>query len=312
MKVYTIRNERIVQITPAEISKGKATVWIRSINPGQKEIAFLAALTKAPVEEFKEFMEEDERPRLEIQKYLQFIYRTPYAEDGEIITVPASIFIYNNIVVTLEKQKTGALDYIENLVLQGRRRFLFRKSPITFLIYFIDKVNDEFFAKVDKIADTVDLFREKETGLTKDMMEKVYSLSVTLAFFNRSLLANIEVLNHLRKAYYRMITPKDKEHFEELYFDALQILDTEKVQREIVSNLFNLQSIITSTKLNDLMKKVTLLALIMLVPTLIAGLYGMNVTLPLADNPLAFVYIIGVMVGVTIFAIIVFKLLKWL
>ena len=311
MKAYTLKQEHVVDIALEDVKRTKNNVWVRSINPSKEEIAILSQITKAPIDEFKEFLEEDERPRLEIQKYLQLIFRTPFIEDGEVITVPVSVFVYGNCVVTVEKQRTGALDYIEGLVKQGRRRFLFKKSPITFLIYFVDKVNDEFFAKIDSIADTVDLFREKKS-LDKEMMEKVYSLSVTLAFFNRSLMANIEVLNHLRKAYFRLFTPKDKEQFEELYFDALQILDTEKVQREIVANLFNLQTSITAVKLNEFVKKLTLIAMIMLVPTLISGIYGMNVAIPFSSNPFAFYYILIGMFGVTFLAIIVFKLLKWL
>ena len=312
MKAYTVKNDKIAEVPLDQLSKYKTTIWIRAINPSQKEIEFLAGITEAPIEEFKEFLEEDERPRLEVQNYLQLIYRCPYTENGEIITVPVTVFINKHLVVTIEKQKTAALDYIEALTQEGKRRFLYRKSPMTFLTYFVDKINDEFFAKIDKIADTVELFRERKHGLSREMTEKVYSLSVTLAFFNQSLLANIEVLNHLRKAYFRLITPKDKEHFDELYHDALQILDTEKVQREIVANLFNLQSVITSAKLNEFIKKLTLLALIMLVPTLLSGIFGMNVPLPFAhDDPFAFYYILFFMFLITVGSIGFFKYMKW-
>ncbi len=308
MNVYTLRNDRVVDIALKEIPKGAYNVWIRSVNPGSEEIKLLSNLVCAPADEFHEFLKQDERSRLDVGKYLQLILRVPFLEEGSIVTVPVSLFIYQRFIITVEKEKTAMLDYIENLVLQNKRRFLFTRSSTAFLVYFIDRANDEFFAKTDKIADTLELFRSSER-MSKEMMHKVYSLSVTLSFFNQGIIANIEVLNTLRKMHGKFAA-KDKIHFKELYFDALQIFDAAKVQREIVLHLFNVQSIITSTRLNEYLKRLTLIALIIMIPTLVSGLYGMNIPLPFAHHPHAFFIVLILMFVAAVIGIIVFKLLE--
>ncbi len=308
MRILTLQNDKILELSPKNL-KSSNNIWIRSINPSNKEIALLSEITHAPEEEFREFLKEDERPRLDVNKYIQLIYRIPFLEDGSVVTMPVSIFVYKKFIVTVEKQQTGALNYIESLVLQNKRRFLFKKSSMTFLTYFIDRVNDEFFATTHKIADTLEMFKTTE-GLTKEMTKKVYSLSVTLSFFNQSLIGNIEVLNNLRKSKSRAFSYKDRDNFKELYVDALQTFDAAKVQREIVLNLFNLQSIIASARMNEYIKKLTIITLVIMIPTFITGLYGMNLTLPLAGTPGSFYIILGVMVAAAVLGVGLFKFLE--
>jgi magnesium transporter len=308
MRILTLENDKITELSPNNLTC-KNNIWIRSINPSAKEIALLSKLIHAPEEEFKEFLKEDERPRLDLNKYTQLIYRIPFLEDGSVVTMPVSVFVYKKFIVTVEKQQTGALNYIESLVLQNKRRFLFKKSAMTFLTYFIDRVNDEFFATTHKIADTLEMFKVTE-GLTKEMTKKVYSLSVTLSFFNQSLIGNIEVLNNLRKSKSTAFSSKDKDNFKELYVDALQIFDAAKVQREIVLNLFNLQSIIASARMNEYIKKLTIITLVIMIPTFITGLYGMNLALPLADSPGSFYIVLGVMIVAAVVGVGLFKFLE--
>jgi magnesium transporter len=103
----------------------------------------------------------------------------------------------------------------------------------------------------------------------------------------------------------------DREAFADIYFDALQILDTLKIQREMIMNIFNIQSIISSNQMNWFMKKLTALALIIMIPTLISGIYGMNVdNLPFADQ--GFWFVIVVMFFVTGMLFFMFKKFDWL
>lgn len=308
MKVFTLRNDRVADVKVQEALKSDYNVWIRSISPDDVEIALLSDITHAPIEEFKEFMKQDERSRLDVGKHFQLILRVPFLEDGSVVTVPVTLFIYKKFIITVEKEKTAMLDYIENLVVQNKRRFLFTRASTAFLVYFIDRVNDEFFAKTDKIADTLELFRSSEK-MSKEMMQKVYSLSVTLSFFNQALIANIDALNALRKLPGKF-TVKDKEQFKELYFDALQIFDAAKVQREIVLHLFSLQSIITSARMNEYIKRLTILTVIIMIPTMISGIYGMNLSLPFAEHPNGFFIVLGIMLISAVVGVAAFKLME--
>lgn len=310
MKTYTLEDGRIVELKG--IKKTYNTVWIRSTSPDEAEIKKLSGIIGAPEEDFLEFMKEDERPRLDVARHLQVIYRTPFTEDGDIITVPVSFFIRNNIIITVEKNNVPLLDKLENVVSKNKMKFLFKRNTGYFLYFVLDGMNNEFLKVVDRIAETAEVFKESATILTRKNVEKIYSLNTTLSFFNQALLANIEVLSALRKLYFKPFTPRNKKDFEELYVDALQILDTEKIQREIITNLFNLQSIISTNRLNTLMKRLTVIAVIIMIPTLISGIYGMNIDLPLQQNPSAFLMLVGIMVLICVVLLVFFKLVDWL
>jgi magnesium transporter len=121
------------------------------------------------------------------------------------------------------------------------------------------------------------------------------------------LVADLEVLNQLRKSYHRAFTPENRKQFAELYFDLLQVLDTEKIQRDSIANLFNMQAVIASNRLNDFMKKVTVVAILVAVPTFISGIYGMNVKLPFQESEHTFWLLIGIMATIASALIILFR-----
>lgn len=316
MQAYLLRGERVESIPISKISSSKQShrlVWVRAVKPEEAELLILAEIAQTPVEEFKEFMEEDERPRLDVERTLQVIYSAPYQTEDDIYTVPMSIFINKNVVVTVEKEQLVVLDKMEEDIAAGKLRFLFRRNAGNFLYYLLDKTNDRFLRIIDTISERIELFTERTAVISRENMEKVYAHSVTLSFFNQALLANIEMLNSLRKLYFRSFTRENKEQFAELYYDALQILDAEKIQREVVTNLFQLQSIIAGTRLNNFMKRLTALGLVILIPTFITGLYGMNVVhMPLADHPLGFYWLLLIIMLITILILFLFQKLKWL
>ncbi|MBN2422677.1 magnesium transporter CorA family protein [Candidatus Woesearchaeota archaeon] len=287
--------------------------WIRVINPTEETIKKLASYTRIPVEEFLESLEEDERPRLTLKRYIELIYRSPLIEKGEVSTLPVYIYLFQDKIITIEKSEISILSKISSLMEKNKAKFLFKKGFAYFIFYILDKINDDFLTNIDRIAANIDVYEEvTKRELTRKDIEKIYEQSVTLSFFNQALIANIEVLNSLRKGYFKQFTPKDKQLFEELYFDALQILDTEKVQREAITNLFNLQSIIVSSRLNEFMKKLASIALIIAIPTMISGIYGMNfVNIPLKNHPLGFYITSFIIFVITCLMFLYFRKSKW-
>jgi magnesium transporter len=309
--VFSFKKDKIQKIKIEKLSKGKS--WIRAVNPDHEEIKKLSKYTEIPLEELQESFEEDERPRITTEKYIEIIYRAPYLENDEITTLPLYIYIYKNRLITIEKKPNHVLTNIKESMDNNKFKFLFRKGYGYFIFFILDKINDEFLLNIDKIAANIDVYEEvTKRDLTRKDLEKIYEQSVTLSFFNQALIANIEVLNSLKKGYFIHFKEKDKELFEELYFDALQVLDTEKIQREAITNLFNLQSAISSSKLNEFIKKLTSIALIIAIPTLISGMFGMNfLNIPLRSHPYGFYITSFFILLISIFVFLYFRKSYW-
>jgi magnesium transporter len=299
-----------------DLANQKRFFWIRFVQPSQEEIEFIEkVLSFEPedTEDLKDFLKEGGRPVLSKESFIEVIYSVPYTEsDGDIVTEPIAIYIKKNFVLTIEKKALPACEKIIKLISKKKARYLFKKNTIFFLAQLIDKINDEFLFNVNKIASRTDILSSRTDKLTEKQIDSISSASTTLAFFNQAIIANIEVLNGLRKMHHRSFTDDDRDTFNDLYSDARQVLDVEKVQREVIMNIFNLQSIISTNHINEFMKKLTSLALIITVPMLISGIYGMNINgLPFATHKFSFWIIMGIMAIITTIIYIIFKKIDW-
>ncbi|MBU0666666.1 MAG: CorA family divalent cation transporter [Nanoarchaeota archaeon] len=312
MEIYTYNGKDIERVENLDQVNNKKLTWIRVINESEEKLQLISEKLEIPLDEFKEFLEEEERPRLEQGRFLELVYQAPFRENDEITTIPVNIFLIKQIFVTVEKEPLNVFQKTASLVNKNKLKFLFKKGQGGMLSYFLDNINDEFLSSIDKIANLTDVLESKGLNISDKQLSNLYDSNVTLTHFNQAVLANIEVLNGLRKSYFKNFTKADLSSFTELYYDALQVRDTEKVQREVISNLFNFQSVAASHRLNKFMKKLTSLALIIMIPTLITGIYGMNINLPLQQSPLAFIYLMIIMFLIVVIGLIIFNKIDWL
>ncbi len=311
IEAYCLHKDKVMKKKLDRIGKDKC--WIRLIKPTPNEIEEVAKIVNIPYQEMIESLEEEERPRLTVMNYVEIIYRVPFVLEEEISTSPLYLYIVNSTMITIEKNPEPILDQVTSSFSKGKSRFLFKKGFPYFIHYVLDKVNDEFLLKINKIATNINIYEEvTKRDLTREDLEKIYEQSVTLSLFNQALIANLEVLNSLKKVHSKFFKQTDVALFEELYYDALQILDTEKVQREAITNLFNLQTALASSRLNEFMKKLTSLAIIMAIPTMISGIYGMNFTyIPLRHSPFGFYITAATIMLITISVLYVFRKANW-
>jgi magnesium transporter len=307
-------NEKTGNVKKEDLTKIKnKTSWVRIVSPDPTQLQLLSKETGVPIEELQESLEEEERPKVSSGKYLEVIYRAPYVLDDELETLPVYFYILENKLVTVEKRPLPVFDNISEDLSKNKKKFLFKKGFAYFIHFVIDKINDDFLIRIDRIASKIDIFENfSKKQMKVDDLEKLYDQSVILSFFNQALIANVEVLNLLRKGYYKQIPRKDRHHFEELYYDVLQVLDTEKIQREVLSNLINVHAVLASSRLNEFMKQLTIIALIITIPTILSGLFGMNfVHIPFREHPLGFYITTAGILGLTFIIYLIFSKKKW-
>ncbi len=312
VEVFYVDTENIKKGKLEKLTSHKT--WIRVVNPTLDKIELLSQHTKIPLEELKESLEEEERPKVSSGDYLEIIYRAPYTVSQDLETLPIYFYLFRDKLITIEKKPLPIMEKISSEMSKNKNKFLFKRGFPYFIFHVIDQINDDYLLKIDKIAARIDIYENfSKREMTVNDIERMYDQSVTLSFFNQALIANVEVLNSLRKGYFNLLRPRDKHMFEELYYNVLQIVDTEKVQREAITNLINVQAILTSTRLNQFMKRLTSIALIVAIPTLLSGIYGMNFKyIPLAEHRYGFWIISGIMIIISIMFLYLFEKLDWL
>lgn len=312
MEIYFLDNSTVVYSEDLFAIDKSKTTWIRLKESSAEQLKMISEFTNIPLDEFQEYFESEERSRLEQGRFLELTYQVPFLEsNGDLRTTSVNIFIIGNLFITVEKERIAPLEKIATMMKKSKMKFLLKGSLGEMLYNFLDKINDSFLASVDKISNLTEVLEIKKDISTEQLM-RLYNYNVVLTYFNQALLGNLEVLIGLRKSYFKKFKKSDLDLFADLYYDNLQIIDTEKIQREVITNIFNFQSIVSSHKLNNFMKRLTFLALLFMVPTLITGIFGMNVKLPLQASEYGFLFVIGLLVFIVILVVYVFKKTDWL
>ncbi|MBR4027112.1 MAG: magnesium transporter CorA family protein, partial [Lachnospiraceae bacterium] len=121
-----------------------------------------------------------------------------------------------------------------------------------------------------------------------------HELESTLVYFATSLRSNSVVLDRLTRYKRLEQYPEDKELLDDVIIENKQAIEMTSIYRDIINGTRELMSSVIDNRLNNVMKSLTSITLIMAIPTIISGLYGMNVnaeSIPFADSPNAFLLI---------------------
>lgn len=282
---------------------GRSLSWVRVVSPTDEEVKLLASFLSLDAQDEEDvsfFLQEGGRSRVEKGEALVIVYGVPVIVEGDVETEEIMIFAKRDVVITLEAKKSTACEQFFAKAEKNKGRYLFKRNAGFFITELLDEITTRFLRHVNRIEERLDIIESSGGLLNREQVEAVAAANSTLSFFNQSTLANIEVLNSLRKMHHESVSAANREEFQDIYYDTLQIIDALKLQREAIMNLFNMQSIIAANQMNAFMKRITTLALIITVPTLISSIYGMNVAgLPFAHSPWAFWIVLLLMIVIT-------------
>ena len=254
------------------------------------DLAMLSQRFEIDLEDLQDVQDLDERPRLQIEdKFTMIVLRVPVdirKEDREYSTSPIGIFtngkdiiIIQNDIVPIRKKKL-------------RERIRFSTTVADIIYRWFEIVNHSFETALDLVEAAIN---ETEEVLMSEIYPSqlvwFFQLSSDAIFMETSLKANMKVLRRLKRynVVGRLILDVDR--LEELEVDLQQQVELSAIYRDLIANAMNAYDSMVSHNLNKVIKTLTSISLLVSVPTLIASVYGMNVGLPLENDPLAFVLI---------------------
>jgi magnesium transporter len=103
----------------------------------------------------------------------------------------------------------------------------------------------------------------------------------------------------------------DEELMEDVVIETKQALEMANVYSDIQSGMMDAFASVISNNLNVIMKQLTSVTIILMIPTLVASLYGMNVPNGLENSSFAFVYVIAISISLSLAGILLFKWKNW-
>lgn len=283
MLQYLYATSKKPQITPRESLR--TGVWLRCEKPGEDEISQL--LTMGLDEDLiSDALDPHEVPRLEIDKdWTYLIARLPDTDDEfNDFTTPILFCLNSDYVVTLSRDSLGRLwqPFIDKTEARTDR-------PIELLVMMVDAVATQYQRRVATI--------NRQMRAATDDIRTLHARDIaTLTEYERKLNDYLDALIPMNWAIERLMATSglrlranDKDDVEDLSIDLEQVIARCKSLLRTITNVRDSYRAVMDTRLNETIRLLTVITVALTVPTMVAGLFGMNVLLPVhPDSPLAF------------------------
>lgn len=300
-----------------EAGRLEGGVWVQMIDPSEEECEKLSGELDVDIDDVKAALDEEESSRIELQDgYTLILVDIPTTEIRHekqmYTTIPLGIILTQDVIVTVCTEDTQVLrNFVENRVKEfstkKRLRFVYQILYRTAAIYQMD------LRVIDKKRTEIE---ERIGDHTKDVdLIDLHELESTLVYFATSLRANGVVLDRLTRYKRLEQYPEDKELLGDVIVENRQAIEMTSIYRDIINGTRELMSAVLDNRLNNVMKYLTSITMVMAIPTVISGIYGMNVDerwMPLSDTPYGFLIICGITVIICIATMIFLRKKKML
>lgn len=292
-------------------------VWVQMVNPSVSEGQMVADALNVDIEDVLAALDEEESSRVELQDgYTLILVDIPSIEmrheKESYTTIPLGIILTPDEIVTVCTEETPVLQaFLNNRVREfstkKKLRFVYQILYRVCVLYqsdlrIIDKMRTEIEERVGNDTEEVDLIA-------------LHELESTLVYFATSLRANSVVLDRLTRYKRLEQYPEDKELLDDVIVENQQAIEMTGIYRDIINGTRELMSSVIDNRLNNVMKYLTSITIVMAIPTVISGLYGMNVDgrgMPFANSVWGFLIICFVTLFVCVLTMFVLRKKKML
>jgi magnesium transporter len=312
IKSYWKPKDRIIEGGVSAL-KSKKVVWVDCFNPTEDELKQISELTKVTVTDMKEHLVDYERPNtFEFDNHSLIVFGAPVLDHNAFKVTSLAIFLFNNKnIVTIRTEDIAGLEKFRNKLLEKNPKYFDFHTKV--VRSMIESVVDDYFAYLDTFQEEADTVEEAVfTSPHLSSIQRVFKLKKQMLFFHKSLLANREVITAIEKAYVTKLSRNELYDFRDIYNDLVQLIDTEETLRDILTGVIDIYLSSVSNTTNQVIKKLTVVASYIMIPTLIASIYGMNFHfMPEIPWKYGYAFALGMMLLSVVILYIYFKKVKW-
>ena len=292
----------------SQIDEWQPNCWIQMTCPTEEDQQILEEEYKIPDYFLSDISDTDERARYEYDDgWMLIILRIPYVKEVRsrtpYTTVPLGIIHKRDITITVcfyetnmmidfvsyqQKRGVGFTDYVDmifRLFLSSAVWYLKRLKQISMLI---EKAKRNLDREVNN---------ESLIGLSR--------LQDSLTYFNTSIRGNE---NQLQKLKFKLqIDELDADLIEDVNIEMTQARETTSIYSNILESTMDTYQSIINNNMNTIMRTLTSATIILMLPTLVASFFGMNLINGMENNPVGFVIAIVLSVGISVICLFIFR-----
>ena len=300
----TIKDEAL-----KEIPDLRTGAWVHAVEPSEKELSELfktLSLDEDIIEDAQDFFEV---PRFERSEgSLFFFTRYPFNEKKEDTdTAPLLIVLGDSFLLTVVQR-----DIPQFKPFFSGSEVVHTTQKTKLFIQMMEEVTNSFEKQLVILRRNVHKERARLRRIGNKEIEKFVTYEHKLNDMIAAIVPTNAALNKIVKGNYLQMYSEDVEFMEDLIIDNTQLVESARSVLNTIQNVRTATEAILANNLNTTIKTLTVLTILLTIPTIVASLFGMNVPIPLAETPHAFWAVVGIILASVGIVVWYFRKNEWL
>ncbi|MBO8451076.1 MAG: magnesium transporter CorA family protein [Spirochaetes bacterium] len=276
IRIWKQENGKLV-----EGAKTDSPVWVDARNVTQEDIKILEREYNIETETIVDILDQDELSRLDWENdYVVVIVRLPVflaESDISYTTTPLGIILYPDKVITIcwtdgEVLHDMATNRVRNLSLDDLPSFVIQVLARADLIFL------RYLKAINRNASAIQTALQKSVRNLELM--QLLNLEKSLVYFSTSLKSNQLLFEKLMRTRLIQMDEEDRDWLEDVAIDNRQAIEMADVYTSTMSGTMDTFASVISNNLSITMKKLTVISLVLMIPTMVTSFFGMNIPLP--------------------------------
>ena len=293
-------NQQTVAIEKPEIG-----AWVNVLPPlKQEEFSELAAGLEIPIDFLTDSLDIDERSRFEEDDNVKLIViKTPTENnsfnesDAFYITIPICIILTHNQIVTVNSFENTAIKKFLNTF---QNRHPDKRNMMVLKIF--EKIVQNFMDHLKEINQRRNLLEQKLYDASRnEHLLQLMRIQKSLVYFLTALRSNELLFMKIQRANFLALNEDEKEVLDDLIVDNSQALEMANIYSNILTSTLDAFAGIIANNQNEVLKRLSVITIVLTFPVLVASIYGMNVPIPYAGSKMAFYMPVGLSLIISLF-----------
>lgn len=296
-----------------QINKFERNCWINVTSPSPEEVDRLIEEFRVPDYYINDILDVDERSRMDVEgRWLLIIIRVPVFRNHSnlpFVTVPLGVLISAHSVITLCIYENEVLRDMLNPM---KNKNMSIESKSNFVLELFLRSSNQYLKYLKEINIRINNTEQELEKSTKNSeIQNLLKMEKCLLFFITSLKSNEILLTKLQRSRFARVEVLDEDLLADVYTETKQAIEMSQITSEIQAALMDTFASIVSNNLNVVMKQLTSITIILMIPTLISSFFGMNLTNHFESSTTAFVLVAIVSIVISIVTVMLFRRRNW-
>jgi magnesium transporter len=286
--------------------------WVNIENPSEADKNYLLHELQIPEAFYNDIEDIDERPRIEIENgWFLILIRVPFKSNDNSLpfsTAPLGIIFKEEIFVTIN---FNTIELLTDFVQYSQRKSIKIKDNFDLVLRLLLSSSVWFLKYLKQINQKIKLAEKQlERSIRNEDLQTLLQIEKCMVFFTTSLKGNDIVLHRIKNLKDYKDT-YDPELFEDVEIESRQAQETTNIYSDILSGMMDAYASVISNNLNVIMKVLTSISIILMIPTVVASFYGMNVPNSLQNSKYGFLIVLLISLMLSTLGVIFFRSKKW-